>query len=166
MITVPDTSAIDAAVIALLSNDADLHALMPDGVYWDIAAEDKTHFVIVSQASHEDVDAQTGDRDPAPLWERPIYTVKAVDENESGSTVNAAAARIHALLQGAPLTIAGYLCMICRRTERIRYTEIDSLTAARWQHRGGSYQVWAATDPAANAHGLSNSRSNAHGSPR
>jgi hypothetical protein len=141
----PDTSAIDAAILALLLNDATLAGLMPDGVYWDVGEEAATQFVVVSQLTHDNVDAMASAIDPAPLFERPTYLVKAVEENASGANVKAAAARIHELMQGARLTIAGYVCMTCRRLERIRYVEINQQTAARWNHRGGHYQVWAAT---------------------
>jgi hypothetical protein len=145
----PDTSAIDEAILARLQGDAALLALMPDGVYFDIAAQGKRQFVIVSQLTHEDVDAMTGR--PPSIWERPTYLVKAVMVGTSATAVRQAAFRIHELLQGAPqapaepLPIVGYALMICHRTERIRYSEIDAETNERWNHRGGHYELWAAS---------------------
>jgi hypothetical protein len=55
--------------------------------------------------------------------------------------VKTAAARIHTLLQLGTLTATGYTLMRLARLERVRYTEVDEDTDARWQHRGGHYEV-------------------------
>ena len=88
-----DTSMVDAAIIARLLNDATLQALMPDGVYWDVAAHGKTRFVIVSQVIHEDVPQIA-----STAYERITYLVKAVELATAGANILAAANRIHQLL--------------------------------------------------------------------
>jgi len=133
-----DASDVDAAIVAKLAGDATLTALMPDGVFMDIAPSGTTRFVIVSLATHED-DYMLGEA----AYEKSVYLVKAVERNISGTTVKAAAARIHALLQDVRLTIAGYVHMLTQREERIRYTEVDpDEPDTRWQHRGGRYAVF------------------------
>lgn len=132
-----DTSAVDAAILAKLLGDSTLMALVPDGVYWDIAKSSATRFVIVSQLAHEDTYQLGGS-----AWEVGEYLVKAVIKETSGVDAKTAAARIHTLLQDASLTITGYGLMRIQRAERVRYTEIDDDADARWQHRGGRYSVW------------------------
>jgi len=131
-----DSSAVDAALMVKLSSDATLLSLMTNNVHFDIAPTGSTKFVIVSQQAHED-EYQFG----GSAWERFIYLVKAVAKDTSGDSVKQAAARIHTLLQDQSLTVTGYGVMNMQRTERIRYTEIDDATDARWQHRGGLYSV-------------------------
>jgi len=77
------------------------------------------------------------------LWERFTYLVKAVAEGASALAVKAAADRIRQLLHEQALPIAGYQCQVCRRTQRVRYTEESQDTDQLWQHRGGEYEVLA-----------------------
>jgi hypothetical protein len=116
--------------------------LCPDGVFMDVAPSGKSTFVIVSLAAHADEPMFNG-----TAFEQATYLVKAVDRSTSGGTVKAAAARIHALLQDVPLSVTGYDHMLTRRSERIRYTEVDEIDKdIRWQHRGGRYDVFVSPD--------------------
>jgi hypothetical protein len=134
-----DPSDVDAAVIARLQNDPELALLMPNGVYWDVAADGATQFVLVSSIAHEDTYTLPG----TVLWERFTYLVKAVMRGSSGNPVKEAAARIHDVMQDVPLTPTGYYrTMAINRVRRVRFTEFDSTTNERWQHRGGHYEVW------------------------
>ena len=124
-----DSSDIDAAVIALLQNDATLKTLLPDGVHMDQAPPNKKKFGIVSLVFGEDrsVFAERAIEDC-------VFLVKAVLLDASAKD---AAARIDVLLESTPLTVAGYTWMTTERLERVRYTEVDSIDATiRWQHRG------------------------------
>ena len=132
----PDSSAIDAALSAKLLGDATLMALIPDGVYMDIAGKNAERFAIVSLMSALDTGMFN-----ARAYESPIYLVKAVEKDGSGVNAKAAAARIDVLLEQGTLTITGYALMTMHRIERIRYTEVDDDQDARWQHRGGLYRV-------------------------
>lgn len=133
----PDSSAVDAALVAKLLGDAALTALIPDGVYFDAAKQGATRFVIVSL-----VDAHDTPQFGARSFEDALYLVKAVALSSSGADVRAAAARIDALLEGGTLAIAGYSVMVLEREERVRYTEVDDADQSiRWQHRGGRYRV-------------------------
>jgi hypothetical protein len=133
----PDSGAIDAALIALLAGDATLSALMPDGVYYDVADADAEKFVIVSLAeSHDEPEFQQR------AWEENLYLVKAVALDSSAADVRAAAARIDALLENGTLTVSGLTCMSITREQRLRIVEDDDVDAAiRWQHLGGYYRV-------------------------
>lgn len=135
-----DSSNVDAAIVETLQGDATLAALLPDGVFIDVAPANKTRFVIVSQVIHEDHYALN---DQA-AFEQFLYLVKAVARDSSaGTPVKAAAVRINELLQFQPLTVTGYDHMLTRREERVRYTEVDSENPeTRWQHRGGRYAVF------------------------
>jgi hypothetical protein len=48
-----DSSEVDAALLARLA-DSELAALLPDGVWFDVAAPGATQFVLVAQLSHAD----------------------------------------------------------------------------------------------------------------
>lgn len=134
----PDSSDVDAAVVSRLLHDVTLAGLLPDGVYWDVAAHGKTRFVIVSQVIHEDTPMLQAD-----AYEVFTYLVKAVELTTSGANIGAAAARIQTLLNNATFPVTGYGLMSSHRIERVRYTEVDDENAdLRWQHRGGRYEVW------------------------
>lgn len=136
----PDSSAIDSALLAKL-NDPQLLALMPNGVYWGIAAEKMTRFVVVALADHSD-EYILGTRS----HEDALYIVKAVGLSTTNPDMTGAAARIDALLDYQELAAAGYSGMVMRRERRIRDTERDDLDPTiRWFHRGGYYRVVMST---------------------
>jgi hypothetical protein len=136
--SVANAAAVDAAVIAALAGDAALLTLAPDGVFRDVAPANATRFVVVQQQTHEDVE---GFR--APVYEVFQYRITARILETTGGDADAAADRIHALLQDAPLTVAGYTWMSTLRVERVRLTEIDAIDSdLRWQHAGGDYEIF------------------------
>lgn len=116
-------------------------ALMTDGVYWDVAPQAATKFVIVSQMSHEDSYEEN-----QSATETFTYLVKAVAKDTSGADTKTAAARIQTLLQDGTLAPTGYRLMNMQRTERIRMTEDDAGSNFRWSHRGGLYAVMLEPD--------------------
>lgn len=141
-----DTNVIDAAVIAVLQNDAELKTYCPDGVFWGVAPANATRFIVVSQFDHQDI----GGLNDEDSYELVLYLVKSILAGASGPSKDAAA-RIHAVLHRAALNLAPtYELMAIRRTRRIRDTEVDPVDkSARWQHRGGLYEITASpTNPA------------------
>jgi hypothetical protein len=139
-----DTSDVDAAIVSLLLNDSALSALLPDGVYFDEAAQGKTRFLIVSRIIGFDVPTYAPFGTPKRAQEDLLYLVKAVVKTSSGANIKAAAARIDALLDDQALTATGYSAVWASREEPIRTTEVDEVDATiRWQHRGGRYRVLA-----------------------
>lgn len=144
----PDSSAIDAAVVAHLSSDATLLALVPNGVYVDEAPPNATRFVIVSLITAFD-EAKFGGR----AYEEILYLVEARMRSTAGGDIRAAAARIDELLEdrefgiGSPPDVNGYSWMTCHRVERVRMTEVDFEDASiRWHRRGGRYLVQMAVN--------------------
>jgi hypothetical protein len=134
---VSDSSDIDNAIVMKLASDATLLALVPNGVYVDEAPPGATRFVIVSLVEEAD-EAVFGGR----AIEDALYQVEARMLSTSGANIKAAAARIDALLEDQPLTVAGYTWMDCHRESRIRLTEVDEQdTTIRWVRRGGHYRV-------------------------
>jgi hypothetical protein len=132
-----DGSEVDAALLAILQGDATLSALMPDGIWFDVANPGATRFVIVAQLAEAD-EPMFG----ATAFESYTYLVKAVAPGKSAKdTVLPAARRIRELLDGALLTPDGYGDMRCARIERVRYSELDEINDVRWHHRGGHYEV-------------------------
>lgn len=132
-----DSSAIDNALIAKLAADATLLSYCPNGVYWDEAPPGSTRFVIVSLIDAFD-EAVFGGR----AIEDALYLVKAVALSTAGVNMQAAAARIDALLEDQTLTVSGYTHMAMHREARVRITEVDEMDASiRWFHRGGHYRV-------------------------
>lgn len=137
----PDSSAIDQAIVDLLNADTGVggvKTLMPGGAFMDEAAAGLTQFVIVSLVDEHD-EPMLGGR----AFEDALYLVKAVElSTVAVKNIKAAAARIDALLEQGPLTISGYSLSAMRRESRVRMTEVDDVDASiRWQHRGGRYQV-------------------------
>jgi len=134
-----DTSAVDVALAALISSDATLAGLLPDGVWWGVAPAGATRFVILAQVDHGD--AYTIGNGVA--WDRIVYLAKAVTAGDSGSLANQAAAQIHKILQGAVIQATGYHpSIVVQRLERVRPpVEIDDQTDQRWHHAGGQYEI-------------------------
>lgn len=135
--SVQDPSEVDAALTAKLLNDATLMALVPDGVFFDVAPQGATRFLILSAETHDDEGMQTD----TTAYETFIYVIKAVTSNTSGLDVKTAAARLKTLLHYGTLTITGYSLMRMKMIERIRYTELDEDKDLRWQHRGGRFEL-------------------------
>lgn len=134
-----DTSAIDAAVVGRLLADSALMAAMPGGVYFDVAADGKTQYVLVSHVDASDDHYFENERD-----EHIVYAIKAVELSTTGSNVGTAARRIDALFDGADFAITGYNLHSSQREKPLRYTEVDDVDRSkRWQHRGGHYEVVA-----------------------
>lgn len=136
-----DSGNIDAAIVARLSGDATLLAVMTDGVYVDVAPSGKTKFVIVSLIESHDTSA-LGDRS----FEEGTYLVKAVAMSTSGASVKTASARIDTLLDRVVLTATGYASVVLVRDERVRFVEVDEGNQdLRWQHSGARYSMFAST---------------------
>lgn len=133
-----DTSDIAAALIAKLGSDTALLALCPNGVYWDEAPHGSTRFVIVSFVTAVDLGVFQ-----KRAIEDGLYFIEArMLSTVPGANIKAAAARIDALLEDQPLTVAGYTWMTTHREEPTRMTEIDAVdTSIRWFRRGGRYRV-------------------------
>jgi hypothetical protein len=133
----PDSSNIDAALVAKLGADVALLALCPNGVYVDEAPPGATRFVIVSLIEEADEPVFGG-----RAIEDALYLVEArMLSTISGADIKAAAARIDVLLDEQPLTAAGYTWMTMHREARIRLTEVDDQdTTIRWWRRGGQYR--------------------------
>ncbi len=137
----PDSSAIENALIGKLIADATLMALVPDGVFFDESNPGATRFIIVSL-----VDEVDGAMFGARAFEDALFMVKAVMLSTSGGNIQAAAARIDTLLEQGTLAPAGYTLMAMHRESRIRMTEVDDIDPSiRWQHRGGQYRVAVST---------------------
>jgi len=150
----PDSSDIEAAVIATLLADAGpggLRTLLPDGVFMDEAGASMvdgaaaTRFVIVSLIDEHDETAFGG-----TAFEDALYLVEARALSKINGaqlpplTIKAAAARIQALLHEQPLAIPGYRLMLMARESRVRRTEIDDADPSiRWFRRGGRYRIIA-----------------------
>lgn len=145
----PESSDIDAALCALLWNDAQLRALMPDGVFMDVAGlsattgKNSTRFVVLTVFEQFDRPVFGGRG-----YEDALYLVQAVALVQSpGSAVatgdvKAAAARIQALLEDKSFGVTGYTWMTSHREKRHRTEEVDDGDPTiRWKHRGGFYRV-------------------------
>lgn len=136
--SVANAAAVDAALIAVLASDATLMALCPDGVYRDVSPADATAFVIVQAQVHEDLE---GFR--SALYESFQYRITARILESTGLNADAAADRIHVLLQDQVIpAITGYTHMATLRVERVRTTDVDALdNDIRWQFAGGDYEI-------------------------
>lgn len=146
----PDSSLIGNAIVTKLGADATLLSYVPNGVYFDLAGENMTRFVVVSLASASD-DQMLGAR----ASEDAVYLVEARirgDTVAERTAAREAAARIDALLDPQPpnppatLAVTGYALMTIYREEPIRLTERDDVDATiLWHRRGGQYRVVMST---------------------
>lgn len=136
-----DISDLDAAIMARLANDPTLIGLLPDGVFYDVAAPGAQAFAIVARL--EGGAELMFERRSA--WETYVYLIKSViliPSGASGAPSKAAAKRIHELMRNAMINAVGYVDMHCQRIEPVRFTEVDPVSDVRWQHRGGQYDIW------------------------
>ena len=139
----PDTSAIDNALIGKLLADTTLMALVPDGIYYGEASPGKQRFVIVSLITGQDV-WQFGAVQKRRAYEDKLYLVKAVMLSTAGGNIQQAAYRIDQLLEDGTLDIPGYTLMAMYREQPERFLEVDDVDPSiRWNHRGGQYRVQA-----------------------
>ena len=146
-----DSSDIDQAIVDLLLADAQLRALLPDGVFFDeagksmaVAGQDSKRFVLVSLIDAHDGVIFEGRSDEDKLY---LIEARGLSSLVTAAAMKAAAARIDAVLQLGSLVIPGYTLQVMRRTEPTRSTDVDAVdTSIRWYHRGGRYQVKAAPD--------------------
>src|SRR4029453_7516396 len=133
----PESTAIDVALLARLQADTTLQGLLPDGIHWAEAPPDVKQCGIVSLIIAED-HGVFGGRGIESI----LYLVKAVVFGLDAVPANDAAARIEVLLEDQPLTVATYAGMTCHREERIGYVDVDDRDPLlRWQHRGGPFRV-------------------------
>jgi hypothetical protein len=151
----PDSSDIDAALVAKLLADTGaggLMTLMPDGVFMDEAGDSivtggsAKRFVIVSLIHEHDTPIFEGRASEDALYLVEARALSVIAGVPLAPTVmKQAAARIDALLELGTLTIAGYGLMVMRRVERTRMIEVDAVDSAiRWFRRGGRYQLMVA----------------------
>lgn len=144
MPTLPDVRTIDQAILAILTGDAILGALMPGGVHWDVAPPGVTAFVVVSV---QDFESTYGFGALDGGIERIGYLVKAIARTKAADVPLDAAARIHDLLYRQPidLTGTGYEWMATTRARRVRYSEYDQ-SNSEWQHIGAVYDVMVSSE--------------------
>ena len=137
------SSVVENALVNKLRDDADLAALLPDGVFYGRADAGCTRFAIVSMATSHDERMFTNRR----AFEEYNFLIKAVVLNDEFRVASQAAARIDALLDPptTPATLemeCGYRLMSIRRLNRVRYPDPDPNDPNTvWEHRGGNYEV-------------------------
>lgn len=146
-----ENPAITNALIAYLLADAALMALVPDGVFKSVAGAslatggNATRFVIVSL-----IDGHNTRVFGRRAFREALYLVEARMLSTTGGNVDAAAARIDAVLDPQPpaspveLTIPGWGLMACYQDEAIESIEVDEDDPSiRWDRAGGRYGVWS-----------------------
>lgn len=137
-----DPAAVINAVLTTLDADAALIAMVPDGAFRNVSPGGVTKAVIVSLVIHQDTYTM---RERA--YETFLLLVKAVERSTDPAGVNAAAARIEALLHDAVIAVTGYRKVVIRRMEHVSYAEVDEDRDEHWQHAGGRYEIWATPNP-------------------
>lgn len=136
----PDSSAVANALIAKLGADADLLALVPNGVYEDLGPPNAKRFVVVSQILATDTPVFSQGR----VIEDALFLVEARLLASANGNAAAAAARIDALLEDGTMDVPGYRVTDMHREEFVRGTEVDEVDPTIvWKRRGGRYRVTA-----------------------
>jgi hypothetical protein len=139
----PDSSEIDAALMALLQDDPTLQTLMPDGVFDEEGAvQNAARYISVTLDDHEDVNTfQHGG------YENALYLIEAVSRSGILTNMKGAAYRIHQLLQDGEIAAPGFTFMAIYREGRTRRVERDPVDKSlRWFRRGGYYRIQMAID--------------------
>ena len=123
MASPPDTAAIGNALIGHLLADAALAALMPDGVFRDVARAGKQRYVIVSLVDAIDVATYDG-----RAIAQGLYLVKAVALNNAAAAA-AAGARLDQLIEDQVWPIAPGLDLTTayRVADRGTVAELDAV---------------------------------------
>lgn len=146
--TLPEGSGIDAALVDYLLADATLTSLMPDGVHFDEASGPGAtglgcqRFIVLRALNPEDIGvfAQAG-------YQLLAYEIRAIGHSNvtDEPTMSTVAEALHARLEMAQLTVAGYPGGVTlERSRRIRTKEPDPVSKDWcWYHRGGFYLAHA-----------------------
>ena len=140
--TRPDSGQISTALVGALQADATLRGLMPDGVWFGLAAPGLQRFVLVTLQIGTD-EGLFGQR----ALEDRVYIVKAVGLSRvvSIATMKSAAHRIDELLELATLPVAGFSWVDCVREEPLEDPVPDLLDPSLvWHHYGGQYRIQVA----------------------
>jgi hypothetical protein len=136
----PDSTAISRAFLTLLQQDAALHALLPDGIYKNVAKPGSTRFGLVDVTDGDDR-AVFGGR----AIESVVFSVKAVMLSTVTGDLQGAADRIDALCREAVFPVPGYVFVSCYRDHErsvIDYDDEDRVdTSIRYRNLGGHYRV-------------------------
>lgn len=136
-----DSGAIDAALLDRLAGDVALRALVPDGVWFDLAPQNATRFVLLQLEVHRDrpIMGPAGGRRGQ---EEHDFLVTAHLLAAAADDAVAAAYRIDQVLEDQPLSAAGFQGVSLYRLARLRDTEADATDSTmRWHLRGGRYHV-------------------------
>jgi hypothetical protein len=142
--TLPPSHQITVALFNLLSADAALKTLLPDGIWLSYAlplsdTQPRTRFGILELVPMVSRDIPVfGSR----AIEERQYFVKAVTRDLSPLTANQAAHRMNELLEDVEIQATGYTWMTAHRLWPIEAVEPDEGNPKfAWQHRGGYYRV-------------------------
>lgn len=125
-------------IVAKLSADVQLAALVGTRIYLGIVPQVETHWPVVLFApiSGADTTANGGVR----VLARPLYIVRGVTQGESTSDLATIADRIDAVLQGAKGDAGSdaYIAGIVR-DQTYQFTEV--VNGQIYRHLGGQYRV-------------------------
>lgn len=144
------SAALDTGVVNALKNDATLQALVPGGVYRDVAPESvvnsalldasQVYGLVVLQSALSTYAFNT------LAFETCYYLVKFISPSTSPLGAQAAIDRAEVVLAGVyGSAVGGFAITASRRAERISYTDPDG--PIYWQHRGVSWMLLASPTP-------------------
>ena len=136
----PDSTRIAQAIIQKLKADAELMALLPNGIWRKVAPKGAKRFAIVALMDGRDVQQleRRSFEDDLYMVEARVLSAPTIPEGD----VYAAAARIDALLEDGDLDVPGYALMTMHREEPIEDTEVDDVDVSiQWHRAGGLYRV-------------------------
>jgi hypothetical protein len=143
---VPESSAIDIALLARLNGDAELVALLPDRFWFDESPKNGTRFGMITLTDAVDEHQFGGRSYEARLYQ--VQTIVRTTVANAGTVSVEATERIDVLLEQNVLEAAGYSPMACFREEPIQYQETDVVDPAiRFLHRGARYRVVMSVNP-------------------
>lgn len=133
-----EAAAAEEWLNATLNGDATLLAAVPSGFYDTLPAPNTPYPVGIYQfMSGIDYAAVGAFR----IWQSMVYMVKVIGETADFATLNAAIARLDALLHRASGTSASGTVWSCTREQSIRLP--DAIEGRQYRHSGALYRIYA-----------------------
>lgn len=129
---------IDAALMARLSGDATLAALVTGGVHHAQAPQD----AVPPYLLFREVSLQDGYTLRQRVWREGLYDIQAVTSGLSVTVIQQAIERVDVLLRDHALAVSGGSTLYLRRVQTTEFSE--AIEGVVYQYAVATYRIWVA----------------------